>query len=102
MPSGTPSGTAKHRPLRLLVAEQFGWFARTLATVLDTAGWTVVRATTGAAVVDLVGKVAPDVVVIRDDLEDTTPVELCTVLRAHRQVGLVTPIVVIAADAMRF
>jgi diguanylate cyclase (GGDEF)-like protein len=101
MSSGMPSGKAEERPLRLLVGEQFGWFARTLATVLDTAGWTVVRATTGASALDLVGKVAPDVVVLRDDLEDVDPIELCAVLRAHRQVGLVTPIMIIVEDGMR-
>ena len=96
-----PSGPAEERPLRLLVAEQSGWFARTLAAVLDSAGWTVVRATTGASTLDLVGKVAADVVVLRDDLEDTDPVALCTVLRAHRQVGLVTPILIISSSASR-
>ncbi|MFN2567650.1 MAG: GGDEF domain-containing protein [Gemmatimonadaceae bacterium] len=92
---------AGERPLRLLFAEQYGWFARTLATVLDTAGWTIVRATSGASVVDLAGRLSPDVIVLRDDLEDTNPTELCGVLRAQKQVGLVTPIVIVAADVSR-
>jgi PleD family two-component response regulator len=95
------SGTVGERPLRLLVAERFGWFARTLATVLDTAGWSVFRATSGLNALDLAETAAPDLVVVRDDLEDTDPVDLCIALREVRQVGLVTPIVVVSTDAAR-
>jgi PleD family two-component response regulator len=95
------SGTAGDRPLRLLVAERFGWFARTLATVLDTAGWSVFRATSGLKALDLAETASPDLVVVRDDLEDTDPVDLCIALRELRQVGLVTPIVVVSTDAAR-
>jgi two-component system alkaline phosphatase synthesis response regulator PhoP len=97
-----PSDSAvAERPLRLLFAERYGWFARTLATVLDTAGWKIIRAITGASVVDLVGRLSPDVIVLRDDLQDTDLVDLCGVLRAHRQVGLITPIVIVAAEVSR-
>jgi two-component system, cell cycle response regulator len=95
------SGTAGDRPLRLLVAERFGWFARTLATVLDTAGWSVFRATSGLKALDLTETASPDLVVVRDDLEDTDPVDLCIALREVQQVGLVTPIVVVSTDASR-
>jgi PleD family two-component response regulator len=95
------SGTAGDRPLRLLVAERFGWFARTLATVLDTAGWSVFRATSGLKALDLTETASPDLVVVRDDLEDTDPVDLCIALREVQQVGLVTPIVVVSTDAAR-
>lgn len=95
------SGTAGDRPLRLLVAERFGWFARTLATVLDTAGWSVFRATSGLKALDLADTASPDLVVVRDDLEDTDPVDLCIALREVRAVGLVTPIVVVSTDAAR-
>ena len=95
------SGTAGDRPLRLLVAERFGWFARTLATVLDTAGWSVFRATSGLKALDLAETASPDLVVVRDDLEDTDPVDLCIALREVRQVGLVTPVVVVSTDAAR-
>jgi len=96
-----PSGTAGERPLRLLVAERFGWFARTLGAVLDAAGWSVFRATSGLKAIDLAETTSPDVVVIRDDLEDSDPVDLCIALREVRQVGLVTPIVVVASEAVR-
>jgi PleD family two-component response regulator len=95
------SGTAGERPLRLLVAERFGWFARTLATVLDSAGWSVFRATSGLNALDLAETASPDVVVVRDDLEDTDPVDLCIALREVAQVGVVTPIVVVSTDAAR-
>jgi PleD family two-component response regulator len=39
--------------------------------------------------------------VIRDDLEDPGPVDLCVALRKVPQVGLVTPIVVVASEATR-
>ena len=96
-----PSDSAGERPLRLLVAERFGWFTRTVATVLDAAGWRVVRATSGLRALQFVDETSPDVIVVRDDLDDTDPVDLCIALREVRQVGLVTPIVVVATDAAR-
>jgi diguanylate cyclase (GGDEF)-like protein len=96
-----PSDSAGERPLRLLVAERFGWFTRTVATVLDAAGWRVVRASSGLRTLQFVDETSPDVIVIRDDLDDTDPVDLCVALREVRQVGLVTPIVVVATDAAR-
>jgi PleD family two-component response regulator len=96
-----PSDSAGERPLRLLVAERFGWFTRTVATVLDAAGWRVVRATSGLRALQFVDETSPDVIVVRDDLDDSDPVDLCVALREVRQVGLVTPIVVVATDAAR-
>jgi PleD family two-component response regulator len=96
-----PSDSAGERPLRLLVAERFGWFTRTVATVLDAAGWRVVRATSGLRALQFVDETSPDVIVVRDDLDDSDPVDLCIALREVRQVGLVTPIVVVATDAAR-
>lgn len=96
-----PSDSAGERPLRLLVAERFGWFTRTVATVLDAAGWRVVRASSGLRALQFVDETSPDVIVIRDDLDDTDPVHLCTVLREVAEVGVVTPIVVVATDAAR-
>jgi PleD family two-component response regulator len=95
------SDIAGERPLRLLVAERFGWFTRTVATVLDAAGWRVVRASTGLRTIQFVEETSPDIVIIRDDLEDTDPVDLCSALRETPQIGLVTPIVVVATDAAR-
>jgi PleD family two-component response regulator len=96
-----PSDSTGERALCLLVAERFGWFTRTVATVLDAAGWRVVRASSGLRTIQFVEEMSPDVVVIRDDLEDTDPVDLCIALRETRQIGLVTPIVVVATDAAR-
>jgi PleD family two-component response regulator len=96
-----PSESAGDRPLRLLVAERFGWFTRTVATVLDAAGWRVIRASSGLRALQFVEETSPDVIVVRDDLDDTDPVDLCVALRDVRQVGVVTPIVVVATDAAR-
>jgi PleD family two-component response regulator len=96
-----PSDYTGERPLRLLVAERFGWFTRTVATVLDAAGWRVVRASSGLRALQFVDETSPDVIVIRDDLEDTDPVDLCDALREVRHVGVVTPIVVVGTDAAR-
>lgn len=96
-----PSDTAGERPLRLLVAERFGWFTRTVATVLDAAGWRVVRASSGLRALQFVEETSPDIVIVRDDLEDSDPVDLCNALRETRHIGLVTPIVVVATDAAR-
>jgi diguanylate cyclase (GGDEF)-like protein len=96
-----PSDPVGDRPFRLLVAERFGWFTRTVATVLDTAGWRVVRASSGLRAVQFVDETSPDVIVIRDDLEDADPVDLCVALRGVRQVGVTTPIVIVATDVAR-
>lgn len=96
-----PSDSAGERPLRLLVAERFGWFTRTVATVLDASGWRVVRASSGLRALQFVDETSPDVIVIRDDLDDTDPIDLCVSLRDVPQVGLVTPIVVVATDGAR-
>jgi PleD family two-component response regulator len=96
-----PSGTAGERPLRLLVVERFGWFTRTIAAVLDAAGWSIFRATSGLNALDLADTASADVVVVRDDLEDTDPVDLCIALREVREVGIVTPIIVVASDPAR-
>lgn len=96
-----PSDSAGERPVRLLVAERFGWFTRTVATILDAAGWRVVRASSGLRALQFVDETSPDVIVIRDDLEDTDPVELCVALRELRQVGVVTPIIVVGSDVAR-
>jgi PleD family two-component response regulator len=96
-----PSDSAGERPLRLLIAERFGWFTRTVATVLDAAGWRVVRASSGLRALQFVEETSPDIVIVRDDLEDTDPVELCSALRETRPIGVVTPIVVVATDAAR-
>jgi diguanylate cyclase (GGDEF)-like protein len=100
-PTTMPSESVGQRPLRLLVAERFGWFTRTVATVLDGTGWRVVRASSGARALQFVEETSPDIIVVRDDLDDTDPVELCAELRAVRQVGVVTPIVVVATDVAR-
>jgi PleD family two-component response regulator len=96
-----PSGTAEERPLRLLVVERFGWFTRTIAAVLDAAGWSIFRATSGLNAVDLAETASPDVVVLRDDLEDTDPIDLCIALRAVREIGVVTAIIVVSGEATR-
>jgi len=96
-----PSGTAGERPLRLLVVERFGWFARTIATVLDAAGWSIYRATSGLNALDLAETTSPDVVVLRDDLDDTDAIDLCIALREVREVGVVTPILVVSTDPAR-
>jgi PleD family two-component response regulator len=96
-----PSDPAGERPLRLLVAERFGWFTRTVATVLDAAGWRVVRASSGLRTLQFVDETSPDVIVIRDDLDDTDPIDLCVALREARPVGVMIPIVVVATDAAR-
>jgi PleD family two-component response regulator len=96
-----PSDSSGERPLRLLVAERFGWFTRTVATVLDAAGWRVVRASSGLRALQFVGETSPDVIVIRDDLDDADPIDLCVALRDVREVGVVTPIVVVATDGGR-
>lgn len=95
------SDLAEGRPLRLLVAERQGWFARTVGTVLEAAGWRVVRASDGARTLQFVGETAPDVVILHDDLEQPGAAQLCATLRALPSVGVVTPIIIVGSDARR-
>jgi PleD family two-component response regulator len=72
-----------------------------VATVLDAAGWRVVRASSGLRALQFVDETSPDVVVIRDDLDDTDPIDLCIALRAVREIGVVTPIIAVSSEAER-
>lgn len=96
-----PAHSEPRRPLRVVVAEQRGWTARTLTSVLATAQWTLTHVRTGAEMLSLSRRERPDVVVLHDDLEDIDAIELCERLRRDPAVGLTTPVVIISTDPTR-
>jgi PleD family two-component response regulator len=96
-----PSPQEGLRALRLLVVERSGWIARTLASVLHGAGWSLLRAEDAYGALSSADAENPDVILVHGDLGDADVIELCARLRARPHVGLVTPIVVLSADATR-
>jgi PleD family two-component response regulator len=96
-----PSPQEGLRALRLLVVERSGWIARTLASVLQGAGWSLLRAEDAYGAIASANSTSPDVILVHGDLGDADVVELCARLRARPHVGPVTPIIVLSADATR-
>jgi DNA-binding response OmpR family regulator len=93
--------TEQARPLRLLIAERRGWMARTLLSVLDTTHWTSSHVRTGAEVLEMLRRASPDVVVLHDDLDDVSVLDLCSRLRSERRAGPTTPVVIVSTDPTR-
>jgi two-component system, cell cycle response regulator len=89
------------RPLRLLIAERRGWMARTLASALDATHWTSSHVHTGAEVFAQFHRVAPDVVLLHDDLTDIGALDLCARLRSDAHAGPTTPLLVVSTDPTR-
>lgn len=86
--------------LRLLVADRRGWLARTMASVLEPTGWTVVHARDGSEARDQVRRLEPHVILLDEGMADVDAVELCRQLRADPRVGVLTPILVLATTPL--
>jgi PleD family two-component response regulator len=89
------------RPLRLLIAERRGWMARTLLSVLDTSQWLSSHVRTGAELLEYLSRSSPDVIVIHDDIDDTSVLDLCARLRDDPHAGPGMPMVVVSTDPTR-
>jgi len=85
------------RAARVLVANAQEWFSRSLESILAPAQYTVVRAYTGPAALDLVRQSAPDAIILDLALPDSDGLKLCRTLRADPHVTASTPIILTTA-----
>lgn len=89
--------TSKRPSLALLASDQ-EWSSRSLETVLAPGGYVVARAYTGEATLAQALRTHPDVILLDVHLPDWDGVQLCRTLREEPEVGLRTPIIMLAAS----
>lgn len=96
-----PAVWSHARPPRALVCNDQEIWIWSLETILGPSGFSVSRASSAAQVIEQVRIAAPDVILLHDQLRDTSGVELCRRLRSERLVGAATPIVVTTTGPCR-
>ncbi len=75
-----------------LIADAEEWSARAIQSVLEPAGYRVVRVATGSATIEQARSAQPDAILIVADLPDLDGVELCGRLRRDPLITPSTPI----------
>jgi DNA-binding NarL/FixJ family response regulator len=71
-------------PARILIVDDHERFRRTARRVLEADGWTVVgEAADGAAAIDAVKALAPEIVLLDVGLPDISGLEVARLLQAH-------------------
>jgi len=91
----------RERPARALVANEQEIWIWSLETILTPDGFSVIRATTGAQVLEQVQVHDPDVVILHATLRDTSGIELCRQLREQQLVSPTTPILITTSGPCR-
>ena len=84
-------------PATLLVATTREWGP--IVPALEEAGFTIVQADSGVAVLGRARVVRPDAVVLSSELPDMSGIEACRLLHADPLVGGNVPVVVLTAEA---
>lgn len=84
-------------PATLLVATTREWVS--IVPALEEAGFTIVEADSGVAVLGRARVVRPDAVVLSSELPDMSGIEACRLLHADPLVGGNVPVVVLTAEA---
>src|SRR6266702_3978868 len=99
--SGTRVATpAASSPGLALIVSPDEWAARALASVLEPAGYRVLRAATGADAREGARRAQPDVILIAAELEQPSGEELCRELRRDPAVLPATPILGVSAASV--
>lgn len=96
-----PAVWSHARPPRALVCNDQEIWIWSLETILGPSGFSVSRASSAAQVIEQVRISSPDVILLHDQLRDTSGVDLCRRLRSERLVGPATPIVVTTTGPCR-
>jgi len=86
------------RSIRVLVANDQEWSARSIESILVGEGYEVERAYTGTQVLSQVVANPPDFVILDLQLPDIDGMEVCRRLRQMPEVGPATPIVITTAS----
>lgn len=89
------------RPPRVLVANDQEIWIWSLETILAPNGFTVLRATSAAQVLEQLQSGAPDVLIMHATLRDSSGVDLCRQLREQRIIGPATPVLITTSGPCR-
>jgi two-component system chemotaxis response regulator CheY len=87
------------RPPLVLIGIDEEWGARSLDSLLAPSGFAVLRAHTGAQVLDLVRTAQPDAVILDWKLPDLDGPAVCQLLRRSPRFNLATPIFLTATES---
>jgi diguanylate cyclase (GGDEF)-like protein len=78
----------------VLIANDQGWSARSLESILGPNGYSVVRAYTGQQALDLARTSQPDIIILDAQMPDIHGFEVCRALRSDPRFSATTPIVI--------
>src|SRR6056297_853388 len=92
------TGGSSHLAPLILVVDDQEWTSRSIESILQPRGHAVVRAYTGQQATQLVGKLAPDAILVDFQLPDMDGVEVVTQLRKSPTVSPTTPILMITSS----
>lgn len=81
----------------LLIANDQEWTARSLETILQAAGYRVVRTFTGQETLAVARQRQPDLLILDVQLPDLSGLDICRTLRADPRVGPGTPVILTTA-----
>ena len=95
----TEQHAASRAPIILLVNRQ-EWTARSVESVLQPAGFAVVKAYTGRQAIDLAVRVRPDLVIVDFKLSDLLGLEVCRTIRELPTVDETTPFIIATASSL--
>lgn len=91
-------GESPHLAPLILVVDDQEWTSRSIESILQPRGHAVVRAYTGQQATQLVGKLAPDVILVDFQLPDMDGVEVVRQLRMSPTVSSTTPILMVTSS----
>ena len=92
----TEQHAASRAPIILLVNRQ-EWTARSVESVLQPAGFAVVKAYTGRQAIELAARLRPDLVIVDFKLSDILGLEVCRTIRELPAVDDATPFIIATA-----
>jgi diguanylate cyclase (GGDEF)-like protein len=83
-----------------LIGNHHEWAARSLDSILAPAGFSVLRAFSGADVLEQVRNARPDLILLDLRLEDGGGIEVCRILRSRGGLDPTTPIILTAQEQL--
>ena len=95
----TAQHAASRAPIVLLV-NRHEWTARSVESVLQPAGFAVVKAYTGRQAIELSGRILPDLVIVDYKLTDIMGLDVCRAIRELPTVDDTTPFVIATAASL--
>ena len=88
---------AGERGVRILIANDQEWAARSVETILVAEGYEVHRAYTGRQAIDRALEILPDLAILDTQMPDLSGMDVCRLLRQDSRIGLTTPILLMTA-----